>query len=75
MQAMISAIDKAAKCGIIHKNAANRRKARLNKLLAASRRKAIVGDAMLERHWSGNNRDRPSHLGSTKRRLHISQEG
>ena len=34
VQAMISAIDKAAKRGIIHKNAANRRKARLNKSLA-----------------------------------------
>jgi ribosomal protein S20 len=33
VQAMISAIDKAAKRGIIHKNAANRRKARLNKSL------------------------------------------
>ena len=32
---MISAIDKAAKRGIIHKNAANRRKARLNKSLVA----------------------------------------
>ena len=28
---MISAIDKAAKRGIIHRNAANRQKARLNK--------------------------------------------
>ena len=27
--AFLSAIDKAAKCGIIHRNAANRRKARL----------------------------------------------
>jgi ribosomal protein S20 len=34
VQAMISAIDKAAKRGIIHKNAANRRKARLNRSLA-----------------------------------------
>jgi ribosomal protein S20 len=33
--ALISAIDKAAKRGIIHKNAANRRKARLKKSLAA----------------------------------------
>ena len=32
-RAMISAIDKAAKRGIIHKNAAKRRKARLNKSL------------------------------------------
>ena len=38
IQAMISALDKAAKRGIIHRNAANRRKARLNKLIAASRR-------------------------------------
>jgi small subunit ribosomal protein S20 len=36
VQAMISAIDKAAKRGIIHKNAANRRKARLNKSLLAT---------------------------------------
>lgn len=35
VQAMISAIDKAAKRGIIHKNAANRRKARLNRSLVA----------------------------------------
>jgi ribosomal protein S20 len=32
--AAISAIDKAAKNGVIHRNAANRRKARLNKALA-----------------------------------------
>jgi small subunit ribosomal protein S20 len=32
---LISAIDKAAKRGIIHRNAANHRKARLNRLLAA----------------------------------------
>jgi small subunit ribosomal protein S20 len=31
---IISAIDKAAKRGIIHRNAANRRKAKLNKSLA-----------------------------------------
>jgi small subunit ribosomal protein S20 len=37
VQAMISAIDKAAKRGIIHKNAARRRKARLSKSLAAAR--------------------------------------
>jgi ribosomal protein S20 len=36
VHAIISAIDKAAKRGIIHKNAARRRKARLNKSLAAS---------------------------------------
>lgn len=34
VRSLISEIDKAAKRGIIHKNAANRRKARLNKLLA-----------------------------------------
>ena len=33
VRAMISAIDKAAKRGIVHKNAAKRRKARLNKLV------------------------------------------
>jgi len=31
----ISAIDKAAKSGVIHRNAASRRKARLNKTLPA----------------------------------------
>ena len=31
---LISSIDKAAKRGIIHRNAANRRKAKLNRLLA-----------------------------------------
>jgi len=35
VHAMISAIDKAAKRGIIHRNAAKRRKARLNKSLGA----------------------------------------
>jgi ribosomal protein S20 len=35
VRAVISAIDKAVKRGIIHRNAANRRKARLNKALAA----------------------------------------
>ena len=34
--ALISAIDKAAKRGIIHRNAANRRKARLNKARRAA---------------------------------------
>ena len=33
---LISALDKAAKRGIIHKNVANRRKARLNKAAAKS---------------------------------------
>ena len=37
IHALISAIDKSAKRGIIHRNAANRRKARLNKLLAAAK--------------------------------------
>ena len=37
ISAMISAIDKAAKRGVIHRNAANRRKARLNKALAAAK--------------------------------------
>jgi len=36
VQAMISAIDKAAKRGIIHRNAAKRRKARLNKSLGSA---------------------------------------
>jgi ribosomal protein S20 len=36
IRGVISAIDKAAKRGIIHRNAANRRKARLNKALAAA---------------------------------------
>jgi small subunit ribosomal protein S20 len=35
-RALISALDKAAKRGIIHKNVANRRKARLNKTAAKS---------------------------------------
>jgi small subunit ribosomal protein S20 len=37
-QALVSALDRAAKRGIIHKNVANRRKARLNK--AAAKRSA-----------------------------------
>jgi small subunit ribosomal protein S20 len=36
VRALISAIDKAAKRGIIHRNAAKRRKARLNKLARAA---------------------------------------
>jgi small subunit ribosomal protein S20 len=35
IHALISALDKAAKRGIIHRNAANRRKARLNALISA----------------------------------------
>jgi small subunit ribosomal protein S20 len=37
IHAAISAIDKAAKSGVIHRNAANRRKARLNKALAETK--------------------------------------
>lgn len=37
--ALISALDKAAKRGIIHRNAANRRKARLNRAFASSSQK------------------------------------
>jgi small subunit ribosomal protein S20 len=37
IRAAISAIDKAAKGGVIHRNAANRRKARLNKALSAAK--------------------------------------
>jgi small subunit ribosomal protein S20 len=37
IRALISAIDKAAKRGIIHENAANRRKARLNRALAIAK--------------------------------------
>jgi ribosomal protein S20 len=36
IRAMMSAIDKAAKRGTIHKNAAKRRKARLSKSLGSS---------------------------------------
>ena len=34
IRALVSAIDKAAKRGIIHRNAARRRKAKLNRVLA-----------------------------------------
>jgi small subunit ribosomal protein S20 len=37
IRAVISAVDKAAKRGIIHRNAANRRKAHLNKALATGK--------------------------------------
>jgi small subunit ribosomal protein S20 len=37
VRAVISAIDKAAKRGIIHRNTATRRKARLNKALVAAK--------------------------------------
>ncbi|MDQ6623640.1 MAG: 30S ribosomal protein S20 [Verrucomicrobiota bacterium] len=36
ISALVSAVDKAAKRGVIHRNAANRRKARLNKLRSAA---------------------------------------
>ena len=36
IRALVSAIDKAAKRGIIHENAANRRKARLTRALAGA---------------------------------------
>jgi small subunit ribosomal protein S20 len=39
VRSLISAIDKAAKRGIIHRNAAMRRKARLNKLLIGAGKK------------------------------------
>jgi small subunit ribosomal protein S20 len=37
VRSLISAVDKATKRGIIHRNAANRRKARLNKTLSAAK--------------------------------------
>jgi len=37
IRAVISAIDKASKRGIIHRNAAKRRKARLNRALGAAK--------------------------------------
>jgi len=37
IRAIISAVDKAAKRGIIHRNAASHRKARLNKALASAK--------------------------------------
>ena len=39
VRGLISAIDKAAKRGIIHRNAAKRRKVRLNRALAAAAKK------------------------------------
>jgi small subunit ribosomal protein S20 len=39
IRTIISALDKAAKRGIIHRNAANRRKARLNRTLASASQK------------------------------------
>jgi small subunit ribosomal protein S20 len=39
VRSLISAIDKAAKRGIIHRNTAQRRKSRLNKLLAGAGKK------------------------------------
>jgi len=37
IRSLISALDRAAKHGVIHRNAANRRKARLNALLASKK--------------------------------------
>jgi ribosomal protein S20 len=37
LRALVSAIDKAAKRGIIHRNAAKRRKARLQKMATAQK--------------------------------------
>lgn len=37
IRGLISALDKAAKRGVIHRNAANRRKARLNALLVGKK--------------------------------------
>ncbi len=37
VRSLVSAVDKAAKRGIIHRNAANRRKSRLNKSLLAAK--------------------------------------
>ena len=37
VRSLISAVDKAAKRGIIHRNAANRRKSRLNKSLSIAK--------------------------------------
>jgi ribosomal protein S20 len=52
VRALVSAVDKAAKRGIIHRNAANRRKARLNRArvgkatpVAAAAAKAPASDA------------------------------
>ena len=46
VRALVSAVDKAAKRGIIHRNAANRRKARLNKAqMAASPAAALAAVA------------------------------
>jgi len=39
IRGLISALDKAAKRGVIHRNAAKRRKARLNALIAGAGRK------------------------------------
>lgn len=39
VRVVISAIDKAAKRGVIHRNAANRRKARLSRALSSAARK------------------------------------
>jgi small subunit ribosomal protein S20 len=38
LRSLVSAIDKAAKRGVIHRNAANRRKSRLARALSAARK-------------------------------------
>jgi small subunit ribosomal protein S20 len=38
VRGLISAIDKAAKRGMLHRNVANRRKARLNRLMAGGKK-------------------------------------
>ncbi len=45
VRSLISAVDKAAKRGIIHRNAAKRRKARLRKALRAAQSGAPGGNA------------------------------
>ncbi len=42
---LVSAVDKAAKRGVIHRNAANRRKARLNRARAAAGKPAAPAAA------------------------------
>lgn len=48
VRSMISAIDKAAKRGILHKNAANRRKARLKKSLGTTSKPAAPAQPAVE---------------------------
>jgi len=42
VRGLVSAVDKAAKRGIIHRNAANRRKARLNRARSAAAKTAAA---------------------------------